>query len=64
LRCYEIKPVETACADYGNIEDGNLDDQHEWDLRREALQMDKLPVPEKPSDILKTHLDKLYDSVT
>ena len=64
LRCYEIKPVEMACAAYGDIEDGSLDDEHECDLRREALAKDKLPVPDKPSDILRTRLDKLYDSVT
>ncbi len=64
LRCYEFKPVEMACAAYGDIEHGNLDDQYESDLRRKALEIDKLPVPEKPSDILKTHLDRLYDSVT
>ena len=58
-----VQAVETTCAAYADIEDQSLEDQHENDLRREAFAKDKMAVPPKPSDILKTHLDKLYESI-
>jgi len=64
LRACAVQTVESACAAYVDIDEQTLDDEHEEDLRREALASDKLPVPPKPSDILKTRLDRLYESIT
>jgi len=59
----EVNLIEGAWAAYSGIDERKLDDQNEDDLRREAMARDRLPVPPKPSDVLKAHLDKLYESI-
>ena len=63
LKHTEVEPVETACGAYTAIDEDILDDKKEDDDGAAWLVYFGRSIPPKPSNILKLHLDKLYESI-
>jgi hypothetical protein len=63
LRYAIVQELEIAWTAYDNIDEYDLLDENENELMRLAAAVDKLIIPEKPSEIMKSRLDSMSEIV-